>query len=71
MLDSWVTSVWTAKSLFVGEALGKSVEFVGCVADVEGVDSSCIIDETGFGDSEADATVCAGDYVYRLESIGI
>lgn len=49
---------------FVGKALGESVELIGCVADVEGVDTSCTIYETGFRDTEADATVCAGDYVY-------
>lgn len=44
----------------VGEALGESMEVVGCVADVEGVDTGCVVDEARFSDSETDATVCAG-----------
>lgn len=44
----------------VREALGDRLEVFGCVADVEGVDAGCVVVETAFGDSKADASVCAG-----------
>lgn len=56
---------------FFGGALGESVELVSCVTNVERVDAGCIIGEAGLGDTETNATVRSGDYVYGLEGIGI
>lgn len=44
----------------VGEVLGDRLEVFGYVAYVKGVDAGCVVVETAFGDSKADASVCTG-----------
>lgn len=54
----------------VREALGESMELVGCITVIKGVDRSCIVIEPRLRDPEADATVRAGDCIFMRRYCG-